>query len=103
MYRSGLRGLYIFDHELISWEPLHFKLHFQNGKTLSVGAEMCKKSSSLFKVRDSRTADFRLSKMKVMVSLNEVWILWCSCDYFCYISCRSTLVGGKIFKSTLPV
>ena len=78
-------------------------LNFQNGKTLSVGAEMCKKSTSLFKVRDSRTADITSVHSKISLvwgSLSKVWILWCPCDYFCYISRWSSLVGGKIL---LPV
>ena len=77
-------------------------LNFQNGKTLSVGAEMCKKSTSLFKVRDSRTADITSVPFKISLvrgSLSKVWILWCPCDHFCYISRWSSLVGGKILES----
>jgi len=46
-------------------------LNFKNGKTLSVGAEMCKKSTSLFKARDSWAARIGISDVQKYSSIPD--------------------------------
>ena len=95
--------MYLFEHQRILIEDVAaFKcIQILRMEKLYQLELKCARNHPVFSrpgIRGQPRLEFRTFR-NIRVSLIEVWILWCSCDHFCYISRWSSLVGGKILES----